>query len=351
MMRILHLVNHVMDVGNGITNVCVDLAIEQSIQGHEVVVGSAGGGLAELLTFHGVSCAEIDFTSRRPDRVLAAALRLGSETRQFSPDLLHSHTITPAVLASLVARRVPSLATVHNEYQRGVSLMARADVVVGVSSAISTKLVSWGISSSRVRTVLNGPVGTYRRPSNPESIRRERPYFVAVGAISRRKGSDITFRAFCKLADRVADVDLVFVGADHFPGFKQDVASSPYSDRVSFVGFDPLPERYMSGALALILASRREPFGLVAIEAQRLGTPVIGSNVEGIPEALAFGNAGILVPLEDVDALAQAMERIAYDVELRGRLSDGARSHAVRRSTSVMATEYSAIYSEVMGVR
>lgn len=347
-MRILHLVNHVHEVGNGITNVTVDLAIEHSRLGHHVTVASAGGSFEPLLQEHGVHVATIDFARRHPAGLIRSVTLLRKLGRQSSPQVVHSHTITPA---TLVPRFLPgplSVSTVHNEYQRGVGLMAKSDAVVGVSRAVSHSLVSRGFDGGAVRTVLNGPIGSFRRPprtSEAESAARP-PTFVAVGAISYRKGSDVLVEAFEAVARRDDTVELVFVGADHFPGLRSRVESSPIGHRVRFVGFDPTPERYMSSATALILPSRREPFGLVAVEAQALGTPVIGSDIEGIPEALDYGAGGLLVPAGDSVALADAMTRLLEDFSLRSRLSDGAAVNASRRTTRAMAERYIEIYRE-----
>src|ERR671932_1825241 len=100
LMRVLHLVNYVNESGNGITNVTVDLACEQSTLGHQVLVGSAGGAYEELLARHGVDCRRIDFTSRLPRALHQARLALRTLVHDAGPDVIHAHTLTAAVLAS-----------------------------------------------------------------------------------------------------------------------------------------------------------------------------------------------------------------------------------------------------------
>ena len=349
-MRVMHLVNHVRNVGNGITNVCVDLALEQARSGHEVVVASAGGDFEQLLNDMGVTIVRIDFANRGLGGLVQSTRRLRRAVTTFSPEIVHSHTITPAVLAAVASRGV-TVATVHNEYQSGVRLMGLASRVVGVSAAVTSQMRRRGVADVKLATIVNGPIGSLRRTAPRSATHYSQPTFVAVGAISHRKGSDVLIRATARLIAQVPQARLVFVGADHYPGLAADVRAQGLDENIDFVGFTPSPEQYVIGATALVLASRREPLGLVALEAQALGVPVIGSEVDGIPEATNFGAAGLLVPVEDDAALCEAMLQLATDVELRERLRQGALRHAEQRTTRLMHEAYMSVYEDAIARR
>jgi glycosyltransferase involved in cell wall biosynthesis len=101
------------------------------------------------------------------------------------------------------------------------------------------------------------------------------------------------------------------------------------ADRVRFRGWVPFADAQaaMQGATVLVHPSAELGDGLpnVLREAMALGTPVIASNVAGIPEALDAGRAGVLVPPQDVPALADAIARLLGDAAQRRRLAEAGR--------------------------
>jgi glycosyltransferase involved in cell wall biosynthesis len=340
--------------GNGIANVVADLAIEQARLGHTVSVASSGGSYVELLTAHGVQHHEIEFRVRRPRAILRAYLNLARAVRETDAELLHSHTLTPTVLGRLILRRPrPRLvATVHNEYQHGVGLMLLADLIVGVSEAVSAAMKSRGARASRVRTIRNGVLGTTRRqpPSASETPKLPASSIVTVGAVSRRKGADVLVAAFRLLADRFRDTHLYFVGNVDWMDPVDACRGETWGSRVHFVGFDPQPQRYLSEATVFVLPSREDPFPLALLEALGAGVPCIGSDVDGIPEALAFGDAGLLVRVEDPSDLAEKLAVLLGDPERRAALGDAARRRAAGFTVVDMARHYLDAYSSMATV-
>ena len=127
-MRIVHLVNELVDNGNGIVNVVVDLACTQASAGHEVTVVSRGGEFVDLVRSHGADHRTARFSSA-PREAPAERRRLSQLLTELDPDVVHSHTLAPAGLAFAARgadrlRRRPAryrlVTTVHYEYQRGV---------------------------------------------------------------------------------------------------------------------------------------------------------------------------------------------------------------------------------------
>jgi len=104
----------------------------------------------------------------------------------------------------------------------------------------------------------------------------------------------------------------------------------------------------MADAEIVVVPSRFEGFGLTALEAMTLGRAVVGSRAGGLPETI--GGAGILVPVADPAALAQALERLAHDPDLRARLGYEA---ACRAATQFVLPAVSArlitIYAGLLG--
>jgi glycosyltransferase involved in cell wall biosynthesis len=347
-MRILHVLNTVVHTGNGIVNVAVDLAVEQRRRGHEVAVASAGGGFVDLLREHSVPHHHLDFTSRRPKALVTACRGLTALIDRTRPEVVHAHTITPTVIGALVTRRRPVglVATVHNEYQRGVTLMRSADAVVGVSEAVSASMVRRGVPRRRVHTVLNGTVGSPRRaPLSPEDVIHLPPdSIVTVGAVSHRKGADVLVTAFEEVVREFPDAHLYFVGNVDWQELAERVAAGKRAAQVHFVGFDAQPQRYFPTASAFVLASRRDPMPLVLLEALEAGLPVVASDVDGIPEALDGGRAGLLVRPGDPADLAAKITALLRSEDRRRELTDAGARRVATLTVTATTDRYLEVY-------
>src|SRR5215204_5516141 len=158
-MRIVHILNHVREVGNGIVNVAVDLACLQAKAGHEVVVASAGGEYETLLKRYNVKHFELDQT-RKLAKFPRAIRRYEAVVREFQPDIVHAHMMTGVVLARVLRAWAgyALVSTVHNEFQRHAILMGLADRVIAVSEAVGRSMRQRGVAGSKIRVVLNGPL-------------------------------------------------------------------------------------------------------------------------------------------------------------------------------------------------
>lgn len=345
-MRILHLVNTTNESGNGITNVVVDLATEQSALGHDVCVASAGGTYEGLLASHGVVTRKIEFRRRTLMALYEARRSLKEVITSLRPEVIHAHTITPTVVASSILFGPPVVATVHNEYQRGIILMGLADAVVGVSQAVTDAMVARRVNIRKVYTILNGTIGSPRRVplASLPRVGLERPAVVALGSVSRRKGSDILLDAFGSVLEQVSEAHLYFVGNRNWPELEQRVLEKAWRERVHMVGFDPQPHSYLREADVFVLPSRREPLGLVILEALEVGCPIVASHVDGIPEALGHGHAGLLSAPGDPVELASNIVRVLSNQGLSERLATSARKQSEMFGVMRMAGEYLELY-------
>lgn len=348
----MHLVNRVNNSGNGITNVAVDLAIEQAQVGHDVWVVSAGGEFVSFMEANGVNHIEIDFNDRTPIGVVRAHNNFRTAVRAIAPGIVHAHTMTATVVARAgqLGSRFRLVATVHNEYQMGASLMRLADAVVGVSAAVSEAMSRRGVRRSKLHTVLNGIVGSRRRPpvESDRIVQLPPRSIVAIGAVSERKGADVLVGAFESLVEDFPDSHLYFVGNVDWSVPVEACHGKWWEGQVHFVGFDPQPQRYLTNATAFVLASRREPLGLVILEALEAGVPVIASDVDGIPEALDFGKAGVLCKVADSDDVAAKIAELFRSDERRGLLIDAGRRHVSSFSVRRMSDQYEEVYASVV---
>lgn len=140
-------------------------------------------------------------------------------------------------------------------------------------------------------------------------------------------GPDILISAFARVAS-VADVELVLVGDGPMESsLRQQAAALGVDQRVSFLGRMPhesLPRLFQSLDV-LAMPSRRESFGLSALEASACGIPVVASRVGGVPEVVLDDETGLLVPPGDPELLAAALVRLVADEQLRAELGRAGR--------------------------
>lgn len=153
---------------------------------------------------------------------------------------------------------------------------------------------------------------------------------LTVGTLVRRKGHDMVLRALAHLAPRYERLGYVVVGDGPNRCALEALASElRVSDRVRFLGrlADGETYREMAKCDVFVMPCRllkerfgEEGFGIVFLEAAALGKPVVAGRSGGAPEAVVDGDTGILVDPESVVSLAQALERLILDGDLRGRL-------------------------------
>lgn len=354
-MRVLHILNDVTDKGNGIVNAAIDLAAGQRQRGDEVIFVSAGGGHEALLESMGVRHFRVDF-SRKPLRFAGAILALGRHILSFRPDVLHAHVRTGLLVALPWAKllRLPLVSHLHNVHERESLIMCMADRVIAVSQSVGETLVAHKVSRDKIRVVLNGPLGSPRLPP-VESLALpdlQHPALVTIAGMNHRKGITELITAFDQVADQMPAAHLYLVGdGPDIQEFRSHAASVASRDRIHFEGFQPMPQAYMRAADVLLLASRRESFGLVLTEGREAGCAIAASDVDGIPEALDQGQAGLLFPPGDIEQIGRCMLILTNDLAQRTLWQQRARVGLERFRITAYAQEVAAVYHELLQLR
>lgn len=159
---------------------------------------------------------------------------------------------------------------------------------------------------------------------------------LAVGSLEKIKGFEHLVRAVARLAARGLEVDLVIIGEGPERGTLTALAERlGVASRVSLRGLQPFDRVREAMADATILVHPSTGLGdavpTVIKEALAVGLPVVASHVAGIPELLDNGGCGVLVPPNDVDALAAAIEQLIGSTPQRRQLAEAGRRHAERQ--------------------
>jgi glycosyltransferase involved in cell wall biosynthesis len=175
-----------------------------------------------------------------------------------------------------------------------------------------------------------------------KNIPEDRNLVVAVSRLTRQKRLDFLFRAVKKAADKLPSIKLEIYGnGPERENLQKLMADLGLEGRVKM--FDPIPQkdlrRVYNRAAVVVLNSYQEGFGLALSEAMLCRTAVIGTKSGGIVDIIDDNETGLLVPVDDVKALAGVMARVLGDESLRGRLAEAGYREAMNRFSSKASAE------------
>jgi glycogen(starch) synthase len=178
-----------------------------------------------------------------------------------------------------------------------------------------------------------------------EAFEHSRPYILGIGRLVPQKGFDVLLRAFAQARLQEHDLLLAGEGAQREP-LEVLARELGVGDRVRFVGRADRPTAValFRGCSFFVLPSRHEPQGIVNLEAMAVGKAVVASRVGGVPEIVLDGQTGVLVPGEDVDALAGALRAMEADPARREQLGRAGKERAQSFDWTAIAAQYRDIY-------
>lgn len=262
--------------------------------------------------------------------------------RAFAPDVvLSAHIVTsPAAVSISKSLRIPVVQYLYaNEVgsRPGLTRFAlrRAAATIVISDHTTQLALRAGARPERLHLIPPG----LDLPQRSPRPRRDRPTLITVARLEDRyKGHDTVVRALPLIRAQVPDVEWVVVGAGPRRVQLERLADI-YGVRssVNFRGRVDNAERddWLERAHVFAMPSRvpgdgmgGEGFGIVYLEANWHGLPVIAGNAGGAVDAVADGETGLLVDANDPVAVADAATRLLRDEELRGRLGANGPAHA-----------------------
>ncbi|MDP6112012.1 MAG: glycosyltransferase [Planctomycetota bacterium] len=289
-----------------------------------------------------------------------AVLRLRKLMKKFKPEILHTWMFT------------------SNAYGRVAGILAGVPIRIAAERAVD----SWKTWPYKVTDRLLAP-WTHRIVGNCEAIRefvasetradrkklavipngvdvslfepkqhtaKEEVCFCTIGRLASQKRMDLFIKALSILSKRKQRVRGVIAGDGPLRDDLQKLATEEgIADRVDFIGATEDVPGLLARSDTFILASDWEGMPNVVLEAMASGLPVVGTAIDGTKEIVEEGGTGFLVPSDDAEALATAMNELTASVELRSRMGQAGRHRAESEySMERMVERYESLYTELV---
>jgi len=314
-----------------------------------------------------------NWSTRRPvPRILWEQTLQTHVIQKLNGDLYHG-----LAFAAPLAAEVPTVITVHDlsflrypqtfsSWQRRYlswvtrESAQRAAAIIAVSESTKNDVVQrLGVPEERVHAIYNG-ISDRFKPLPAAEIERWRQqnglperFIFYLGTLQPRKNVTTLIKAYAQWRQQsgIQDVPLMLAGARGW-GYKalfSLVTALHLGDAVRFTGFLPdeeLPYWYNAATL-FAYPSLYEGFGLPVAEAMACGTPVIAADASALPEVV--GEAGLLLPPQDIDAWADALQRVLLDDEEAARLAHAGRQRSLAFSWVRTVRETIGVYRQILG--
>jgi glycosyltransferase involved in cell wall biosynthesis len=340
----------------GATSNCCALGIFSNSSNPNTQLHTAA--LAEGIEAHLIPC-----TGQIDRSVLAKIRELVAQT---GVDVVHAHGYKADIYTYFALRktRTPFVSTCHTWYDNDLMVtlygvmdrfvLRKFAAVVAVSDEVKQRLLNAGVHENKIYSIRNG---IDLRPLTGAAPVLRKEYAGTgvllvglVGRLSKEKGVDLFLRAAAVVSNKIPDARFVVAGEG--PDREQLellIDELKLREKATMLGRrDDMPSVYASLDV-MVSASRQEGLPMAILEGMASQRPVIAAAVGELPSVIQAGESGVLVPAENVDALAAKMEELLRDSALRKLLGVAARRRVEQEySAERMTAEYVAVYENVL---
>ena len=267
-----------------------------------------------------------------------------------SPKIITCHDIIPF--------KAPQMFSDHLFNRLKYRGLKEADAIIAVSEYTKKDLINFGVNEEKIHRIYQGiEIKNSNIPKeqlcNKYGLPNEKEFILFVGMETPRKNFIRILKAFAKINNSAKNIHLIKVGIAGGKKFRKEslkiVKKLNLEKKVTFVGHvsDSELTGFYKMATLFIFPSLYEGFGRPVLEAMTCGTPVITSNTSSLPEVV--GDAGIMVNPYDVNALAEAMERVLKSDKIQRVMRKNGLKRAKNFSWEKCAKETLKVYEKVLG--
>lgn len=357
--------------------VATELGLMLADRGHEIHFVTYDqpfrlGGFRERVYFHEVEMAGYPLFEH-PPYSLALAVALHDAARKYELDLVHMHYAIPHAASAFLAREMLegerdlkivttlhgtdiTLVGLHPSFQAITQFsILKSNGLTAVSEYLKRETVrDFAVPADRIEVIPNFVDTELFRPGREPCHRASlapggEKIVMHVSNFRAVKRLEDVVEVFARIREKVsARLVLVGDGPDR-PRAVQRADALGVRDDVTFLGKHASVEDLLSCADLFLLPSENESFGLAALEAMASGAPVIASDAGGLPEVIEHGVSGYLLPIGDVEGMAEAGIRLLTDEAHHAAVASAARTRTIERfSSDRVVSLYEAHYRRVI---
>lgn len=366
-MRIFYFCGGFRPLVGGLEVLSEEFAAAMARRGHRIAVvtpcpPSQSPGAS---TYRGFTVHRLELRRALERRDLSGLRRVQgrlSEIRDsFRPDVIHWNDTGPNAFFFPYTRassRPPSLLALHGpinlEHRHGLQqkVLLAADWVVGVSRSLLKDACDMEPAiNHRSSVILNAlPMPAIA----PAPLPLDPPVLLCIGRVVREKGFDLAIRAMARIRHSSPGTRLIIAGdGPEKSNLEALTVQFGLQNQVELTGWtDPetIPALINQATCLLMPGRWKEPFGLVALQAAQMGRPVIATPVGGVPEVVADGDTGVMVPWQSEAALAEAVGQLLADPARAAELGANGRLRAAREfSFDRLLAQYEQLYDSLAG--
>lgn len=357
MIKILHLNPHInLTCGISKTIYLIATNIGENYQTHIFCLG--GDGIEKFRK------AKIDIMvfavqNRGVIQTLRVFIRLLSIVKKHKIDIIHSHHRYFDLLANVISKffSIKTISSVHNKVYGNRLLSYKADILIVCSNSIKEHLNNYfKIMLEQIRVIYNF-VDSKEAIINFErlDLRKELgidDQSIAIGFIGRfnirEKGIDILLKAFRGISNEFSNLKLVMIGKGEDQNYITDFITTNNLNAMNLLPKENIFDYYNIIDI-VVLPSRVEPFGIVAIEAGLMKKPLIASNADGLKEIIDDGINGLLFPVDNEELLTEKLRMLVNDSKLRLNLGEELNLKVMNNFTvSQIIPKYQLIYQSLI---
>ena len=297
------------------------------------------------------------------------------QLQSIKPDLVHFNNTVIADTPGIQAARacgIPSISHVRNfgeVTQLSVSIASSVKTFICISTAVRDHLVERGINAERCVVIPNAvDLNRFDEAETAAAPIREEfgwhskdKVFALVGRLVSWKGQEDFIRAIAKARANDRSIHGLLVGDDVETGeseryvarLNELIDELKVDSAIRFTGHrTDIPNIMKAADVVVCASSKPEPFGRVIIESMAIGTPVIATDAGGVTDIIDDGQNGILTPIGNSDAMAEAMLRVTDNIEFaRAIRVAGLRSVKDHYTVAKHVGRISEIYQKTLGVQ
>ncbi len=359
-MRILH--TESSKGWGGQENRTLNELIAMRERGHELaVVSRPGARIIERAREAGFATFAVDMRGLLD---VPNILRLRAIIRDFAADIVNTHSGRDTQLAGIAARLLFKRPRIVRTRHLALPITSKftysvlPDHVVTVSDYVGRYLASAGVPGELITTVPTGvDFSRYDRSTVAGNLREElglapdTPLIGTVAILRIKKGHSEILDAVPSVLQRFPDAHFVFAGdGPQLANLEKRIAQEQLGERVHLLGLRRDVTNILAALDVFVLPTHQEALGTAFIEAGAMGLPVVATRVDGVPEVVQDGETGLLVPVQDGVAVADAINRLLADPCYRENMGRQATAFVHRVfSREVMAQGMEALYRRLLG--